>query len=113
MVIDNLKIKHKAFGVGVVTEHVGRYVTVQFSAATKKFVYPDAFESFLTLEDGTVPEEIKADIVTSKAAKQVIIDRKNEENLRAMTRGIVIPGKEATSNEGEDEENRNKESEEF
>jgi hypothetical protein len=36
---------------------------------------------------------------------------KNEENVRAMTRGIVIPGKEFTGLEGEEEENRLKNNE--
>ena len=34
------------------------------------------------------------DIKNAKTAKQVILDKKNEENRRAMTHGIVIPGKE-------------------
>ena len=33
-------------------------------------------------------------IKNAKKAKQIIIDKKNEENRRAMTHGIVIPGTE-------------------
>lgn len=94
MVFDNLKIKHKTFGEGTVTVMDGKYITASFGSFEKKFVYPDAFENFLTLEDGTVSAEILEDIKNTKKAKQLIIDRKNEENRRAMTRGIVIPGKE-------------------
>lgn len=103
MVFENLRVKHKAFGEGVITEHVGNYITVRFDTAEKKFVYPDSFEKFLTLSDGTVSGEIMGDIEASKKAKQLILDKKNEENLRAMTRGIVIPGKEATHDSDEDE----------
>ena len=39
------------------------------------------------------------------------VNKKNEENLRAMTKGIVIPGKEISISEGEEEENRFKASE--
>ena len=39
------------------------------------------------------------------------LDKKNEENLRAMTRGIVIPGKENMGMESEDEEGRSKNNE--
>ena len=69
-------------------------MTASFGSIEKKFVYPDAFENFLTLEDGTVSAEILEDIKNSKMAKQIIIDKKDEENRRAMTHGIVIPGKE-------------------
>ena len=94
MVFDNLKIKHKTFGEGTVMSMDGKYIIASFGSFEKKFVYPDAFESFITLADGTVSDEILEDIKNAKTAKQIIIDRKNEENLRAMTHGIVIPGKE-------------------
>lgn len=115
MVLDNLHVKHKSFGVGTVISTRGQYFTVKFDTAQKIFVYPDIFEKFLTLEDGTVSDEIAADIKASKAAKQKILDKKHEENVRAMTRGIVIPGKENNGNEFEDEESsyKNNEQEEI
>ncbi len=112
MVFENVVVNHKTFGEGIITEHVGNYITVKFASAEKKFVYPDSFEKFLTLSDGTVSDEIINDIAASKRAKQIILDRKNEENMRAMTRGIVIPGKEATHDSDEDD-GRVKEQEEF
>lgn len=111
MIFDNLEIKHKSFGAGVVVAKSGKYLTVKFATCEKKFVYPDAFENFLTLADGSVSEEIKNDLNLANAEKQEIINKKNEENLRAMTKGIVIPGKEISSVEGEDEEGRYKQSE--
>ena len=104
MVFENLNVKHKSFGNGTILSKSGKYITVKFDNAQKIFVYPDIFEKFLTLEDGTVSEDILADIKESNLAKQKIIDIKNEENHRAMTRGIVIPGKENNGLEGEDEE---------
>ena len=113
MNLENLEVKHKAFGHGVVVSTQGKYITVKFDSATKVFVYPDIFEKFLTLADGSVSDEIKADISSANQAKQQIIDQKNEENMRAMTKGIVIPGKEITATEGEDEEGgKNTEAEE-
>ncbi len=94
MVLTDLKIRHKTFGEGTVISFDGRYITVSFPSFEKKFVYPDAFESFITLDDGSVSDEILEDIRNAKMAKQIIIDKKNEENRRAMDRGIVIPGKE-------------------
>ena len=83
MVFENLDVRHKAFGEGKVTSKNGQYITVKFDAVEKVFVYPDIFEKFLTLADGTVSEDIRSDLALSKAEKQRIIDTKNEENERA------------------------------
>ncbi len=106
MIFDNLEVKHKSFGEGLVISNNGKYMTVKFGTMQKTFVYPDAFESFLTLSDGSVSDEILADIKLKKEAKQQILNKKNEENLRAMTMGIVIPGKEGNPTENEESENR-------
>ena len=100
---ENVEVLHKAFGRGIVVSRDGKYITVKFDTTQKVFVYPDAFEKFLTLADGTVSSEILLDIEASRREKQQIIDHKNEENLRAMTKGIVIPGKEIVVQD-EDEE---------
>ena len=110
MVLDNLQVQHKSFGAGVVVAQNGKYFTVKFATAEKTFVYPDIFEKFLTLADGSISAEIESDLRDSKDAKQKIIDKKNEENLRAMTKGIVIPGKE-NMGEFDDEESSFKQSE--
>lgn len=106
MIFDSLEVKHKSFGDGLVIANNGKYMTVRFGTVQKTFVYPDAFENFLTLKDGTVSEKILEDIKLAKEAKQAILNKKNEENLRAMTMGIVIPGKETSATDGEDTENR-------
>ena len=108
MILENLQVKHKAFGNGTIVETQGKYIKVKFETAEKTFVYPDIFEKFLTLEDGSVSDDIKNDILIANAEKQQIAAKKNEENLRAMTRGIVIPGKENANFDSEDEENRSK-----
>jgi hypothetical protein len=115
MLLDNLVVNHKTFGNGVVVAANGKYMTVKFDSAEKIFVYPDAFEKFLTLGDGSVSEEILNDIAEIKRTRQAILDKKNEENLRAMTKGIVIPGKEMTQSESDEDENRykNQETEEI
>ncbi len=104
MIFNGLEVNHKTLGKGVVASLDGKYITVKFDTCQKIFVYPDVFETFLTLADGSVPDEIKALIDASNAAKQVIIDKKQEENRRAMERGIVIPGKEGAINENDEDE---------
>ena len=108
MNFENLEVKHKSFGNGVIVSSQGKYITVKFEAVTKTFVYPDIFEKFLTLADGSVSDEILADLECANRVKQQIQDKKNEENVRARTKGIVIPGKEINLTEGEDEEGHQK-----
>lgn len=108
MVFNNLVVNHKSFGRGEVVSQQGKYITVKFENTQKIFVYPDAFENFLTLADGTVSNEITLDIEAAKRAKQAILDKKNEENIRAMKKGIVIPGKDIAPSDNDDEENRYK-----
>ncbi len=111
MCFENLEVIHKSFGKGIVVAKNGQYITVKFDTAQKIFVYPDIFEKFLTLSDGSVSDEIMADIKESNAAKQKVLDKKNEENVRAMTHGIVIPGKENVNPELEEDEGRFKNTE--
>ena len=107
MVFENLQVRHKTFGLGTVVAHEGKYIKVKFDNAEKNFVYPDSFEKFLTLADGTVSEEILADLAVTNAQKAKILAAKHEENVRAMTHGIVIPGKEGTSENEEEESYKN------
>ena len=103
MVLENLQVRHKTFGLGTVVATDGKYIKVKFDNAEKNFVYPDSFEKFLTLADGTLTDEILADLAATNAQKAKILAAKHEENVRAMTHGIVIPGKEmGTENEEED-----------
>lgn len=106
MIEKNSLVKHKSFGIGTVVECQGKYMKIKFASTEKTFVYPDAFEKFLTLEDGTVSEQIVKDLEKINAEKQAIREKKNEEQLHTMIHGIVIPGKEAVTFEANDTESR-------
>ena len=51
-------VKHAVFGKGVVTGQEGNVVTVTFSQGEKRFLYPDAFQKFLTLIDENASEKV-------------------------------------------------------
>ena len=55
------KVSHAKFGKGVVSEHNGNVVIVDFAGEQKKFSYPGAFKKFLKLED-----EDKQEAITEK-----------------------------------------------
>ncbi len=82
MELIGLKVKHTVFGTGVVTEKDGKYITVEFSSKTSKFVYPDAFEKFLKAEDTSVHQMIIDSINHAKAAAEQ--KRQAEETARKV-----------------------------
>ena len=110
MVLDNLQVQHKKFGLGTVIATSGKYMTIQFDSCVKNFVYPDSFEKFLTLADGTVSDEINEDLAKVSNEKKLIEEKKIAENLHSMMHGIVIPGKEMTL-DGEEEDQQYKSTE--
>lgn len=103
MELNNLQVKHKVFGLGTVVESDGKYMTISFGDVRKNFVYPDSFEKYLTLADGTVSDEILSDIAKVSAIKQSILEKKIAENLHSMKHGIVIPGKEINPDTDEED----------
>ena len=107
MVFENLQVRHKTFGLGTIIAKDGKYIRVKFESSEKNFVYPDAFEKFLTLADGSFTDEIRADIDATNAETAKILAAKHEENMRSMTHGIVIPGKEGTSDSEEEDNYKN------
>lgn len=61
------KVHHKSFGDGTVTNFDGRLLSVSFEAGEKRFVYPDAFESFLTAQDTVLQQKILAALVKKRS----------------------------------------------
>jgi len=62
------KIKHKAFGVGTVSGQDESHITIDFPAKTSTFVYPTAFENFLTADDPDIQKAVLAEIQAAKDA---------------------------------------------
>lgn len=79
MELIGLKVKHNVFGVGTITEKVGNYITVEFVAKTTKFVYPDAFETFIKAENLSVQQAIVDEINEAKVAAEQ--QRQSEETV--------------------------------
>ena len=60
------KVKHKTYGLGVITEFDNSYITVKFAEKTTRFPYPDAFEKFLALENESEQQNIINEIEKKK-----------------------------------------------
>jgi hypothetical protein len=90
----NLKVKHSVFGVGVITEISDNYLIIKFATRESKFVYPDAFEKFITADDEAVQaeiiEEIKNKKLAAEAQQQAAKEaHKAEEKLCAAERQAI------------------------
>lgn len=70
MNILNIKVKHKFFGIGIITEFDGNSIAVQFENKKSIFIYPDAFEKFLTDIDPSIQEEIMKKILKAKKSSE-------------------------------------------
>lgn len=54
------RVKHQVFGEGKIVSVTKNYVTVSFEIGEKVFVYPDAFEKFLTLVNQELSSKMEA-----------------------------------------------------
>lgn len=59
---------HKAFGPGTISSIKDGKIIVSFKEGPKTFVYPDAFNRFLTSSDQELMDEVNADLISAKAA---------------------------------------------
>lgn len=73
------KVRHTAFGAGTILALNSTGITVQFLAKECKFLYPGAFEDFLTAEDAAVQASIQNELNALKTAKR----EKNEAEAAA------------------------------
>ena len=79
-----MKVNHKAFGTGTIEEIANGKIKVNFENATKVFVFPDAFESFLTTDDAELLQRIEKEKAEKKEREEAIQKAKVEEMKRKI-----------------------------
>jgi hypothetical protein len=70
---ENCAITHTSFGPGCVLAADDHHITIRFSdenRTEKTFLYPDAFERFLTLTDEAKQQQAMSDFAEKKTALQ-------------------------------------------
>lgn len=90
-------VEHKAFGNGVVTNISNKIITICFSRGDKKFIYPDVFLEFLTLEDKSMQNEINSTWnknLQEKNAQKLILQEEQEQRQR-MRNMKITPNSQA------------------
>jgi len=74
----NEEITHKVFGEGNIVGHDDSIITIDFNEDTKKFVYPDAFGKFITLNDQNTAKTLKK-VISKREMEEEALERKREE----------------------------------
>ena len=106
MELVNAEVSHKSFGNGVITKTEDIYIYVLFDNSDigeKKFLYPDIFKAYMTVNDPVVVDKIKIDIhekdeaSKKKVIRQEIVFEKQrndvnenlEQDRKAQTRTVT------------------------
>lgn len=90
-------IKHKVFGQGIVTGREENILTVDFSAGQKRFLFPDSFSSFLSLQNREMQNQIQQILeekdAEHRARKQKLeAEKERRDYLRSLK---IIPSSQA------------------
>lgn len=82
------KVTHKTYKNGIIKDFRGNIIVVKFDGNDKemKFLYPDCFKTFLTMENSSAHEKVKVD--TAEKAEQDKIKKENERIKRENDRII-------------------------
>lgn len=101
MNVTNKKVHHRQFGDGVVTGQTISTVTVRFSEeyGEKRFLYPSAFESFLTLCSPALREKMDDELRAIRERVETERRQREEEaeHLRDEERRALLEQKRATT----------------
>jgi len=78
MNLRGVSVYHNVFGEGIIKQCDENYLVVSFSQGDKKFVYPDVFENFISVNDTKIAEFIYLEIDKRKRNKLKQQDITNE-----------------------------------
>src|SRR5690625_2279188 len=78
----NKEVTHKAFGEGIIIEQDETVITIDFNDDIKKFVYPDAFGQFITLNDQEAAESLDQVISEREKVEKELEKKREIENER-------------------------------
>lgn len=81
-------VKHKDFGEGIIKQQDGNYLVVSFSQGDKRFIYPDAFDNFITVSDNKIAEFISLELENKKCEKSKMEKQKNQQNGNIVSKTV-------------------------
>ncbi|WP_175438430.1 hypothetical protein [Fusibacter sp. 3D3] len=98
-------VTHSLYGRGIVKKFENNYMKLDFEdgGKLKTFLYPDAFESFLTFEDEALQKKALEDLKKVMAVNQIEQDEKDlksaeyEQNLKEERREVLKKKRKAAA----------------
>ena len=84
----NMKVGHNIFGDGIIVAKEDSYITVKFSNDEKKFIYPNAFDGYLSTENTEFNNKVKEDIEAVKRLEEEEkekLAKKEKEKLKEVS----------------------------
>ncbi|MBP1934842.1 malate synthase [Ammoniphilus resinae] len=76
----NKEVTHKRFGKGSIVGHNDSFIEIHFATESKKFVFPDAFEKHLKLQDKVAAHSLE-NIMQKKEMERVKAEQEKEEEI--------------------------------
>ena len=76
----NKEITHTVFGEGHIVAQDASIITIDFDEETKKFVYPDAFRTFITLNDQDTAKILQK-VISKREVEEQALEKKREEKM--------------------------------
>ncbi|WP_240374012.1 malate synthase [Bacillus piscicola] len=78
------EVTHKVFGSGNVVDQDESVITINFNENIKKFVYPDAFGKFITLNDQNAAHHLKKALMKKEMEQEALEKKRQEEKERQV-----------------------------
>lgn len=82
----NEEITHKIFGEGNIVDHDESIITIDFNEDIKKFVYPDAFGKFITLNDRNTAEQLNKVLSKRKKEEEALEEERERQAFEQQRR---------------------------
>jgi hypothetical protein len=89
-------VNHKTFGEGIIKQYDANYLVISFSQGEKKFVYPDVFESFISVNESNIAKFINLEIEKKKRnkikqqnitnEKKNLVQQKPQQNINPVSK---------------------------
>ncbi len=85
------KVSHRQFGIGEIVKQDDHMVTVRFEACEKQFVFPSAFDGFLTMVDAAQATKMNTMLREMKDHDDAEKSRlEDEESRRKATEQLAV-----------------------
>lgn len=79
----NKEVTHKRFGKGSIVKHNESFIEIHFATENKKFLFPDAFEKHLKLQDQSVANSLEK-VIQEKVLERKKVEQEKEEEKKLL-----------------------------